>query len=209
VPEPTEPEIGFLLDVVSAAFARQLHRTDVIGAYAGLRPLLHSPDGSTADLSRRHAVLTGPTGLVTVVGGKLTTYRRMAEDAVDAAVAHAGLAAQPCRTASLPLLGAASRTELAALEQPPRLVRRFGTDAALVLASAREVSGLGDAELLAPVSEQVPVTLAELLFGLTHEGAHDVDDLLDRRTRVGLVPADRALVVPLAERALEIAAAHR
>lgn len=209
VPEPTEPEIGFLLDVVSAAFAHQLHRTDVIGAYAGLRPLLHSPDGSTADLSRRHAVLTGPTGLVTVVGGKLTTYRRMAQDAVDAAVAHAGLTAGPCRTAALPLLGAASRAELAALEQPARLVRRFGTDAALVLTSAREVSGLADAELLAPVSEQVPVTLAELLFGVTHEGAHDVDDLLDRRTRVGLVPADRALVVPLAERALEIAAAHR
>lgn len=209
VPEPTEPEIGFLLDVVSAAFARQLHRTDVVGAYAGLRPLLHSPDGSTADLSRRHAVLTGPTGLVTVVGGKLTTYRRMAEDAVDTAVAHAGLGAGPCRTASLPLLGAAPRRVLAELEQPARLVRRFGTDAALVLQSAREISGLGDDELLAPVSDRVPVTLAELLFGVTHEGAADVDDLLDRRTRVGLVPEDRAAASPLAERALEIAARAR
>jgi len=202
VPEPTEPEIGFLLDVVSAAFARQLHRGDVVGAYAGLRPLLDSADGSTADLSRKHAVLTSTTGVITIVGGKLTTYRRMAEDAVDAAVARADLGAGPCRTATLPLLGAAPRDELAALEAPPRLVRRFGTDAALVLDNARAVTGLSDAELLAPVAEQVPVTLAELVFGVTHEGAHDVDDLLDRRTRVGLVPADRALAVPAAERAM-------
>jgi glycerol-3-phosphate dehydrogenase len=204
VPEPSEPEIGFLLDVVSAAFAHQLHRTDVVGAYAGLRPLLHSNDGSTADLSRRHAVLTSATGVITVVGGKLTTYRRMAEDAVDAAVAAAGLAAEPCRTAELPLLGAASRGELAELEEPARLVRRFGTDARLVLETARAVSGLGDDELLAPIADGVPVTLAELIFGVTHEGAADVDDLLDRRTRVGLVPADRALAVPAAERAMSL-----
>ncbi len=205
VPQPSDPEIGFLLDVVSAAFAHQLHRSDVVGAYAGLRPLLDSNDGSTADLSRRHAVLTSRTGVVTVVGGKLTTYRRMAEDAVDAVVAATGLPATSCRTRTLPLLGAASREELAALELPPRLVRRFGTDAALVLDDARAVTGLDDAALLAPVADGVPVTLAELVFGVTHEGAADVDDLLDRRTRVGLVPADRALAVPAAERALALA----
>ena len=88
--------------------------------------------------------------MVTVVGGKLTTYRRMAQDAVDAAVAHAGLTAGPCVTATTPLLGAAPRAELARLEQPARLVRRFGTDAALVLDNARAVTGLGDDELLAP-----------------------------------------------------------
>ena len=206
VPEPSEPEIGFLLDVASAAFAMPLHRSDVVGAYAGLRPLLSRGDGSgaTSDLSRRHAVLTSSTGVITIVGGKLTTYRRMAEDAVDAAVAHAGLAARPCRTAELPLLGAAPRARLAELEDPPRLVRRFGTDAGLVLETARSASGLGDDELLAPITEGVPVTLAELIFGVTHEGAADVDDLLDRRTRVGLVAADRALAVPAAERALQI-----
>ncbi len=210
VPLPTEPEIGFLLDVVSAAFAHQLHRGDVVGAYAGLRPLLAAADGSTgatSDLSRRHAVLTSATGVVTVVGGKLTTYRRMAEDAVDAAVAQAGLTTTPCLTTDLPLLGAASRPALARLEEPTRLVRRYGTDAALVLASARQVSGMGAAELLAPVADGVPVTLAELLFGITHEGAVDIDDLLDRRTRIGLVPADRELSVPAAEHALALAAA--
>ena len=209
VPEPSEPEIGFLLDVVSAAFARQLHRDDVVGAFAGLRPLIDAGDGSTADLSRRHAVLTSRSGVVTIVGGKLTTYRRMAEDAVDAAVGRAGLGAATCRTRNLPLLGAAPRDRLAVLEQPARLVRRYGTDAELVLTSAREVSGLTDAELLAPVAPGIPVTLAELLFGVTHEGAADVDDLLDRRTRIGLVPADRALAVPAAERALELVRRHR
>jgi glycerol-3-phosphate dehydrogenase len=85
------------------------------------------------------------------------------------------------------------------------LVRRFGTDAALVLDNARAVSGLGDDELLAPATDLVPVTLAELIFGVTHEGAVDVDDLLDRRTRVGLIATDRELLVPLARRALDLA----
>jgi glycerol-3-phosphate dehydrogenase len=203
VPQPTEPEIGFLLDVVSAAFDRPVHRSDVAGAFAGLRPLLDvAGSDETADISRRHAVLTSRTGVVTIVGGKLTTYRRMAEDAVDAAVEHAGIDAGECRTRTLPLLGAADRVTLAGLEQPARLVRKYGTDAALVLDSARSATGLSDDELLAPIADGIPVTMAELVFGVTHEGAADVDDLLDRRTRIGLIPADRALAVPAAERAL-------
>ena len=84
---------------------------------------------------------------------------------------------------------------LATLEAPPRLVRRYGTDADLVLATARDVTGLSDDELLAPVADGVPTCLAELVFGVTHEGAYDADDLLDRRTRIGLVPADRTLAL--------------
>jgi glycerol-3-phosphate dehydrogenase len=90
------------------------------------------------------------------------------------------------------------------VEAPPRLVRRFGTEAPLVLANALAL-GLSADEALAPVSPTIPVTLAELVFGITHEGAADVADLLDRRTRVGLVPTDRALAEPLARRALGIA----
>jgi glycerol-3-phosphate dehydrogenase len=208
VPRPSDPEIDFLLDTVSSGLGRPLGRGDVVGSYAGLRPLLEG-DGRTADLSRRHAVLTSATGVVTVVGGKLTTYRRMAQDAVDAAVSRAGLDAGPCRTAQLPLSGAASRPELARLSAAspsPRLVRRYGADAGLVLAEARRVTGLDDETLLEPVSARVPVTLAELVFGVTHEGAHDVADLLDRRTRVGLVVEDRAAAEPLARRALGVAA---
>jgi len=215
VAEPTEVEIGFLLDVVAASFSRPLRRSDVVGAYAGLRPLLDTGDDDTADLSRKHAVLTSPTGVVTIVGGKLTTYRRMAEDAVDAAIASAGLSAGPCVTAKLPLSGAAPRPRLAELMEradtpgQARLVRRFGTDAGLVLDTARTVTGLPDDELLAPIDETIPVTLAELVFGVTHEGAADSADLLDRRTRVGLVPADRARAVPAAERALGLVSGAR
>ncbi|MEV5000246.1 glycerol-3-phosphate dehydrogenase/oxidase [Nocardioides sp. LML1-1-1.1] len=215
VAEPTEIEIGFLLDVVSASFTRPLRRSDVVGAFAGLRPLLDSGDESTADLSRKHAVLTSPSGVVTIVGGKLTTYRRMAEDAVDAAVAHAGLSAGPCVTATLPLAGAAPRealAEQAARSGHPgraRLVRRYGADAALVLTAAAEASGWAEDELVAPIHPELPTVWAELFFGITHEGAADVADLLDRRTRIGLVAADRALAVPAAERALEVVRAHR
>jgi glycerol-3-phosphate dehydrogenase len=207
VPTPSEAEIDFLLGVVATAFTVPPTRADVVGAFAGLRPLLEV-DGTdaTADLSRRHAILTSATGVTTVVGGKLTTYRRMAEDTLDALVAGGRVSAGPCRTAALPLLGAGP---LEHSTTPTRLVRRFGTDADLVLATAREVTGLADDELLAPVSAEVPVTLAELVFAITHEGAHDVDDLLDRRTRVGLVAADRAVAEPMALRALDLVAWRR
>jgi glycerol-3-phosphate dehydrogenase len=207
VPEPTEAEIGFLVETTSAALAHPLARGDVVGAYAGLRPLLRAA-GHTSDLSRQHAVLTSSSGVVTVVGGKLTTYRRMAQDALDAVVRAAGLDAGPCTTARLPLAGAAPRAELARLAEAfpsPRLVRRFGTDAGLVLAAARDASGLPDEDLLAPVAAGLRVTLAELVFGVTHEGAHDVADLLDRRTRLGLVADDRGHAEPAAHRACALA----
>ena len=206
VPVPTQGEIGFLLDVIGPVFERPLGRDDVVGAYAGLRPLLEA-DGATADLSRRHAVLTSRDGVVTVVGGKLTTYRRMAQEAVDRAVAVAGLSAGPCRTRSLPLVGAAARDELARARAPRRLVRRYGVEAADVLDNAR-AHGLDEAAL-DPVATGVPVTPAELLWGVTHEGALDVDDLLDRRTRVGLVPTDRTVAEPAAHAALDLARSSR
>jgi glycerol-3-phosphate dehydrogenase len=202
VPAPTAAEVEALLAVVSSVLDAPLDRADVRGAFAGLRPLLDLPGQEgrqlrSADLSRRHAVRVGPDGVVTVVGGKLTTYRRMARDAVDAAVANAGLSAGPCRTARLPLVGAAPRAGLAAVRAPRRLVDRYGTEAPAVLAL-----GEGDPELRAPVAPGTSVTGAELLFALRHEGALDADDLLDRRTRIGLVAADRAAALG---RATEIA----
>lgn len=202
VPAVPDDDITFLLDVINRALEVELTRTDVVGAYAGLRPLLDS-DGSTADLSRKHAVLTSETGVITIVGGKLTTYRRMAQDAVDAALAQSGMTAGPCRTENLPLLGAAGRSELAALKQPARLVRRFGTEAALVLENAI-AHGLSAEQALTPVSPAIPATQAEFIFGITHEGAADVDDLLDRRTKIGLIGADRAVAEAAAQAAFEI-----
>jgi glycerol-3-phosphate dehydrogenase len=155
-----------------------VRREDVLGSYAGLRPLLEA-SGATADLSRRHAVLTSKDGVITIVGGKLTTYRRMAQDAVDALDLHAG----PSRTAALPLVGAAPAAELARLNAPRRLIHRYGTEAPALL---RENPGL-----LEPVVPGLPVLGAELAWAVAHEGALDASDLLDRRTRIGLVDADR------------------
>ncbi|MGV9697338.1 glycerol-3-phosphate dehydrogenase/oxidase [Streptomyces sp. NPDC003470] len=194
VPEVPETDIGFLLDVLGSVLDVPVRREDVVGAFAGLRPLLDTtpPDRAgagdrTADISRRHAVLTSPEGVTTVVGGKLTTYRRMAEDAVDAAVAARRLAAGPSTTAALPLVGAAAPHVLAALRAPRRLVQRYGTEAPAV----RALAGL-DPRLGERVLPGHPVTGAELVWALRHEGALDEADLLDRRTRIGLVPADRA-----------------
>jgi glycerol-3-phosphate dehydrogenase len=186
VPEPPESDILYLLETLSAALEIPLTRDDVLGAYAGLRPLVDG-DGASADLSREHAVIRGAGGLISVIGGKLTTYRKMAEDAVDAAVATGGLrSAGPCRTARLPLVGAAPRQALASVPAPARLVDRHGAEAPAVLARAE-----GDLELLAPLAPGLDVLGVEVLHAVAAEGALDADDVLDRRTRIGLVPADR------------------
>lgn len=195
VPSAPAEDVDFLLSTINSALERPLTHDDVVGTYAGLRPLLDA-GGTTADISRRHAVLRSRQGVVSIVGGKLTTYRQMAQDAVDA-IDMGG----SCRTHDLPLLGAASREELDAVSGHPRLVRRFGTEAELVLAEGRSTTGLSEATLLQGHG-RAGVTLAELVFGVTHEGARSVDDLLDRRVRVGLVPEDRAALVPVAELAL-------
>jgi glycerol-3-phosphate dehydrogenase len=142
-------------------------------------------------------VLTSRDGVLTIVGGKLTTYRRMAQDAVDAVVAARALTAGACRTRRLPLVGAASRRTLYALDAPRRLVERYGTEAPLVLALARE-----DPALLEPVVDGLPVTGVELAWAVRHEGALDESDLLDRRTRIGLVTADREAALPAATAAI-------
>jgi glycerol-3-phosphate dehydrogenase len=190
IPEPTDDEIDFLLATISIAVAEPVTRTDLLGAYAGLRPLLDTGTGGTADLSRRHAVITSPDGLVTIVGGKLTTYRRMAEDTVDAAIRLTRLTAGPCRTRRLPLVGAAG---LGAIRAPRRLIEKYGTETADVVACAH-----GDPAMLEPIAPGVPTSRAELLFGVANEGALMPDDLLDRRTRIGLSAADRAAALPVA-----------
>ncbi|WP_116043361.1 glycerol-3-phosphate dehydrogenase/oxidase [Amycolatopsis palatopharyngis] len=197
VPQAAPAEIDFLLEVINSALAESLTRADILGTYSGLRPLLDTGGASTADISRKHAVITAPDGLVTIVGGKLTTYRRMAQDALDAALAARAAEAAPCRTARLPLVGAAAPAELSTVAAPRHLVRRYGTEAAAVVAEANR-----DPALLRPVADGVDTVGAELRFAVRHEGALDVADLLDRRTRVGLSPADREQAVPSAERAL-------
>ncbi|MFD6673613.1 glycerol-3-phosphate dehydrogenase/oxidase [Rhodococcus zopfii] len=199
VPHATDTEIDFLLDTVNTALATALTRDDVLATYSGLRPLLRTADGdgATADLSRKHAVVRAEGRPIGIVGGKLTTYRKMAQDALDAAVAATGLPAGPCNTHRIPLVGAANRTSLARLPAPVSLVRRYGTEAAQLTA---------DPGRLDPVAPGLDVCRAEFDFAITHEGALDADDILDRRTRIGLVPADRAAAH---EAALSVLAEHR
>ncbi|AXB45433.1 glycerol-3-phosphate dehydrogenase/oxidase [Amycolatopsis albispora] len=182
VPTVPESDVDFLLEVASSALARRLTTDDVIGRFAGLRPLV-SGGGRSADLSRKHAVLRSPDGVLTVVGGKLTTYRRMAADAVDAA----GLPAGPSTTDKLPLVGAAPRARLSTVDAPRRLILKYGTEAPRIAAI-----GELDPALAEPVFDGSEITGAEVVWAVRHEGALDVDDVLERRTRLGLVPADAA-----------------
>lgn len=180
VPEAPEEDVRTLLEVLNRALETQVTREAVAGAYAGLRPLL-AASGRTADLSRRHVVLSGG-GIVTVIGGKLTTYRRMAEDAVDRAVSIGNLPAGRCLTRKIPLAGAGPQPS----GVPAPLAERYGSEAPsvheLVKAYPEEV-GLG-------------ITEGELMWSVEHEGALDEADLLDRRTRIGLIREDRDRALP-------------
>jgi glycerol-3-phosphate dehydrogenase len=195
-PTPTDAEVQQLLNTVNQVLSDPLTPADVVGSYAGLRPLVlpasagTGPGNGTADLSRKH-LLQWDGQVLTVVGGKLTTYRAMAEETVDAVVARLGRGAARSLTGRLPLVGAAPRPALARVKASSRLVARYGTEAPVVEA-------LGSAAVLAGRLE----TVGELRFAVRHEGARTVDDLLDRRTRIGLVPADRARAVEAAEQVL-------
>ncbi|MFE7846006.1 glycerol-3-phosphate dehydrogenase/oxidase [Microbacterium sp. NPDC057407] len=184
VPQATKAEVEGLLATVNTVLARPLGREDVVATFAGLRPLLAAPDGTadpgaTSDLSRRHAILESATGALSVVGGKLTTYRRMAEDAVDAVVSRRlGGAAPGSPTRGLPLVGAWPRRLLADLDVRPRFVRRYGAEAPFAASLPDGPAAAGG------------VTAQELEWGVRIEGALSIDDLLERRTRLGLVPAD-------------------
>lgn len=193
-----DADTDFLLAAINRALRIRLDRSDVVGSYAGMRPLLADAEtADTADLSRRHVIIDSDDGPVTVVGGKLTTYRRMASDAVNRVVTRYGLPAGRCRTARLPLVGAAPPARLATVAAPTRLVRRYGAEATDLLALAD-----GDPALLRPIAEGVPVLAIELHFGLLAEGALDADDLLTRRVRASFVAEWAAAVRPAAEDAV-------
>lgn len=141
--------------------------------------------------------------MLTVVGGKLTTYRQMAEDAVDR------VSDIPCKTKTLPLVGALPEPSgpvaaAADLAPPPRrLIRRFGAEASRAAALADS-----DPRLLEPLTNESEISAAELRFCAANELVLDADDLLDRRTRAGLTPALREALAPAAQEALAWAQAQ-
>ncbi|OQZ99029.1 glycerol-3-phosphate dehydrogenase [Mycolicibacter algericus DSM 45454] len=195
VPQPTSAEVSFLLDTVNTALGTALGAGDVIGRYAGLRPLIDTGAGHTADVSRNHAVVESGTGVLSVIGGKLTEYRHMAQDVLDRAVRLRALSATPCRTRDLPLVGAPDNPgsqDPLSVELPESLVLRYGAEAANVLAAAtcRRPAD--------PVADGIDVIRAEFEYAVSHEGALTAEDIVDRRTRIGLVAADRERVLSVA-----------
>ncbi len=208
-PACTPEDVDYLLEAANAVTTSRLTRTDVTGVWAGLRPLLApnvkgGQSERTADLSRRHTVMTSREGVVTVTGGKLTTYRKMAQDTVDAAVRVLGESPRHrrCVTRSLRLLGATTRTRdpVAQAQPQARLLGRYGTEMAAVEMLADERP-----ELRGPLVEGLPYTGAELLYAAREEMAQTLDDVLSRRTRARIqrahatmaaAPAAAALLAP-------------
>jgi glycerol-3-phosphate dehydrogenase len=199
-PAASRLDIDYLLRNVNRVLAVPLTRADISGVYAGLRPLLSGEDEQTSQLSREHAISQSPRGMVSVAGGKYTTYRVMARDAVDAAVEDIGRHVPPCVTEHIPMLGAdgyhalANQVESLAedLELPrwrvDHLLNRYGALLDDVLAPAAE-----DPSLLEPVPGAGLYLMAEVRYAATHEAALHLDDVLTRRTRISIETTHRGV----------------
>jgi glycerol-3-phosphate dehydrogenase len=187
-PECTPDDVGYLLRALNAVITDPVREDDVLGTWAGLRPLLRAAaNDRTADLSRRHAVRRSEGGLVTVMGGKLTTYRRMAADTVNEVDALLGKRRR-CRTKRLKLIGAAGYDDPAETNEPSRhehLAHRYGTEGAAVEALVDREPALG--EQLVP---GLPYLKAEAVHAVRNEMARTLDDVLSRRTRARLLARD-------------------
>jgi glycerol-3-phosphate dehydrogenase len=208
-----QPEdVDYILAAANAITTKPISRADISGLWVGLRPLLaprkgrHAPSERTADLSRRHTVMTSQTGMVTVTGGKLTTYRKMAEDTVDAVVKVLGRGKLPCLTKDLKLRGAGtispvslasprslgtetggqSQTDTAATIAA-HLAGRYGTETPAVLALSE-----GRPELLDALVPGLHYLKVEAVYAVRCEMACSIADVLDRRTRAVLRDARRA-----------------
>jgi glycerol-3-phosphate dehydrogenase len=204
-PPVTRDDVDYLLDAMKFT---GITDKDVVGTWAGLRPLVKSGStGRTADLSRRHKVVASPSGVVSVTGGKLTTYREMAADTIDEVVDVLGSRvsgiARGSRTKKLRLRGAEGYEALAEATDPltAHLANRYGGEARTVLALAES-----DPSLREPLVAGLPYIKAEAVYAVRHEMARSVDDVLSRRTRARLLARDAsaaaagdvaALIAPL------------
>ena len=203
--KPADEDVAYILDAVNDFFATSLTASDVAGAYAGVRPLISTGDPKkSVDISRKAELYETSSGMITITGGKLTTWRRMAKMTVDRIVDREGRVA-PCRTHEIPLGMAALAADLPRVEGVPdecyeRLADRYGYAAHEVLAAAGERG-----ELAQPILPGHPDLLAEAVFAARREQAETVGDVLLRRTRLGLLDA-RALAAP-GEQAVERVAA--
>ncbi len=188
-PRPGEDDVEYLLNAVNEFFGASLGRSDLVGAYAGVRPLISSGDPrKSVDISRKAELYETSSGMLTITGGKLTTWRRMAKQTVDRLVLREGRSA-PCHTAEIPLGMPARPGDLEAPagvgeEAVEQLAFRYGHAARRVLDLARE-----DPQLAAPIVADRPDLLAEVVLAARHEQARSVADVLLRRTRLGILAA--------------------
>jgi glycerol-3-phosphate dehydrogenase len=199
-PAASRADIDYLLERVNQVLTTPLTHADVEGVYAGLRPLLTGESAASSKLSREHAVSQSVAGLVTVAGGKYTTYRVMAADAVDAAAHALPRKVPPSVTDRIPLVGAegyhaawnargamaaASGLHTARIEH---LLRRHGSLASELLDLVAKDARLGE-----PISGAEDYLLVEARYAASHEGALHLDDVLTRRTRISIETWDRGL----------------
>ena len=193
-PAACSNDIDYLLTRVNAVLADPLAPEDIVGVYAGLRPLLTGESDETSMLSREHAVTVSTTGLISVAGGKYTTYRIMARDAVDAAVADLEMTVPESSTDEIALVGARGWVELMenpsriGLPDPVRLLGRYGSEVGSLAALVESDPSLG-----LPLVDEVPYLRAEIAFAALDEGALHLDDVLTRRTRISIETRDRGL----------------
>jgi glycerol-3-phosphate dehydrogenase len=197
-PAASSADIDYLLEHVNSVLSTPLTRDDVQGVYAGLRPLLAGESDATSKLSREHTVAHPLPGLVVVAGGKYTTYRVMAKDAVDEAVHGLDRRVAPCCTEEVPLLGAAgyqaawnARARTADrtgvhVARVEHLLNRYGTLAQEVLDLIAEDPSLGE-----PLPNADDYLRAEVVYAAKAEGARHLEDVLTRRTRISIETFDR------------------
>jgi glycerol-3-phosphate dehydrogenase len=178
-------EIDFLLETINPYLSRAVTRADILSIFSGLRPLVTGNAENTAKLSREHHIDISASGLVTVAGGKWTTYRRMAEDTLNFAIKQGLLDHRACVSKTIRLHGAPTVAEAHTHHDEP--LARYGTEAAAVAAISAADGSL--AERLDPA---LPYTLAEVVFAVRHEIARTVEDVLSRRTRALLLDARAA-----------------
>ncbi len=201
VPEPVEEpriqdqEISFILSEAARYLAKDPTESDVLSCYAGLRPLVKAGHASsTAGLSREHTLLVSPSGLVTITGGKWTTYRRMGEDCINRVTEIGGFTPVPSRTATLPLHGSSSGAETFL---PPSHLAVYGAERKKVEELAASETGLSEA-----LNNRLPYLQAEVVWAIREEMARTVEDVLARRTRALLL--DSSAAVEAAPRVAEI-----
>ena len=198
-PLATREDVNYILAQANRVLEPKLDKSQVIGVFAGLRPLVSSdPDSATTELSREHVVDHPVPGFVTIAGGKYTTYRVMSEDAVDSAVSDLMRIVPDSCTEGLAIIGADGYSVL--LNKADDLASDYGVSSSTILHLLERYGSLFhevlepailDKNWSKPIVESLPYLRAEILYAATHEGARSIDDVLSRRTRISFEASDQ------------------